>query len=199
MCVFDRSAGASLRRYNEAALEAEIQQLVASWSTHVLDATAIFIRSPRQNQSLFTGGRKSPLSKDDPRIRRIPFATRRPTFKEVKRVHSCLTTIYVGSVVSPVPKATGRKVANILRERSLSRSVDRRQTSEDEDEGVVRESVSGRGRGGVRGGGNDGDLGSVDGGGDSGMDEEVKVEPKKRKTKPKKNKEANKKIHLESE
>ena len=32
---------------------------------------------------------------DDPRLRSIPFATRRPTFNEVKRVHAELSTVEI--------------------------------------------------------------------------------------------------------
>lgn len=107
MCVcVCRSAGATLRRYNEAALEREVQELLASWSTHLKEANAIFIRTPKTHQSMFSGGRNPSLSKDDHRIRGIPFVTRRPTLKEVKRVHSCLASIYIGGVAKSVDLET---------------------------------------------------------------------------------------------
>ena len=40
------------------------------------------------------GGAKAPFSKDDPRLRTIPFPTRRPTLSEVKRVHSQMACLY---------------------------------------------------------------------------------------------------------
>ena len=43
---------------------------------------------------MFVGEGKAPFSKDDPRLRSIPFVTRRPTLKEVQRVHSKLACIY---------------------------------------------------------------------------------------------------------
>ena len=112
LCVCYRSAGASLRRYNESALEREVQELLALWADHLRGSGAIFVRTPKTHQSMFCGGRNPPLTKDDPRVRGIPFATRRPTFKEVKRVHSCLASIYVGCslpksvVTETVPIAT---------------------------------------------------------------------------------------------
>ena len=186
--TFHRSAGASLRRYNEAALEMEIQELVALWSPHVLQATAIFTRNPRHNQSLFTGGRKSPLARDDPRIRRIPFSTRRPTFREVKRVHSCLATLYIGGVASPAVMATIDTTKATPKDGSVPQSVERKERGE-EREGEEE---------GVRGGGSEGDIESGEGGGDSGVDEEMNVGRKKRKAKSRRKKEVDK-THLESE
>ena len=95
-CVCCRSGGASLRRYNEAALEREIQGLLASWSGYIEESSAIFIRTPKYSKGVFVGGKGSPFSKDDPRLRPIPFATRRPTLKEVKNVHGKLAAIYFG-------------------------------------------------------------------------------------------------------
>ena len=96
-----RSAGASLRRYNELALVQEIHQLLASWAEHIQGAAAIFIRTPQYSKAVFfsgsaSSGGQAPFSKDDPRIRSIPFATRRPTLKEVKSVHSKLAAVYTG-------------------------------------------------------------------------------------------------------
>ena len=101
-CAFYcRSAGASLRRYNELALVQEIHQLLASWAEHIQGAAVIFIRTPQYSKAVFfsgsaSSGGQAPFSKDDPRIRSIPFATRRPTLKEVKSVHSKLAAVYTG-------------------------------------------------------------------------------------------------------
>ena len=101
LCIIYRSAGASLRRYNESALVAEIRELIASWSGHVEEASAIFIRTPKYGKGVFigdgstgSGGGNAPFSRTDPRLRNIPFATRRPTVKEAQNVHSKLATIY---------------------------------------------------------------------------------------------------------
>ncbi|XP_074623468.1 tRNA endonuclease ANKZF1-like [Acropora palmata] len=88
-----KSAGATLRRYNEAALLQEVQDLLETWSQHVELCDRIFIRTPAYNKSLFFGGKKPPLKKDDERIRTIPFATKRPTFNEVRRVHQELSSV----------------------------------------------------------------------------------------------------------
>jgi len=85
-----------LRRYNEAALEREIQGLLASWLQYIDEASAIFIRTPKYSKGVFVGGKGALFSKDDQRLRPIPFATRRPTLKEVKSVHGRLAAIYSG-------------------------------------------------------------------------------------------------------
>eukprot|EP00063_Salmo_salar_P046413 XP_014021248.1 PREDICTED: ankyrin repeat and zinc finger domain-containing protein 1 isoform X2 [Salmo salar] len=90
-----KSAGAALRRYNEAALVKEIQDLLESWSDHLTEASAIFLRAPSHNKTMFLWGKAAPLDKKDPRIRTLPFPTRRATFSEIKRVHDVLSTLNV--------------------------------------------------------------------------------------------------------
>ncbi|XP_053900199.1 ankyrin repeat and zinc finger domain-containing protein 1 isoform X4 [Malaclemys terrapin pileata] len=90
-----KSAGASLRRYNEAALLKDIQDLLAGWAQHLQGAQRIFLRAPRANRALLFSGRNPPLHKDDPRVCNIPFSTRRATFREVLRVHTALATLQV--------------------------------------------------------------------------------------------------------
>uniref|UniRef100_H3AWT4 Ankyrin repeat and zinc finger peptidyl tRNA hydrolase 1 n=1 Tax=Latimeria chalumnae TaxID=7897 RepID=H3AWT4_LATCH len=90
-----KSAGASLRRYNEAALTKDIQDLLENWAEHLREASVIFLRAPSYNKGIFFSGKTPPLVKDDPRVRTIPFATKRATFKEVRRVHELLTTLQI--------------------------------------------------------------------------------------------------------
>ncbi|XP_032073618.1 ankyrin repeat and zinc finger domain-containing protein 1 [Thamnophis elegans] len=90
-----KSAGASLRRYNETALLKEIQELLMSWTNYLKEAECIFLRAPHNNQALFFSSKHGPLLRGDPRIRRIPFSTRRATFREVERVHGTLSSLLV--------------------------------------------------------------------------------------------------------
>ncbi|NXL56017.1 ANKZ1 protein, partial [Chordeiles acutipennis] len=90
-----RSAGASLRRYNEAALLKDIQDLLADWAQHLNEAQRIFLRAPRHNCALLFGGRNPPLTRGDPRICHIPLSTRRATLREVLRVHTVLASLQV--------------------------------------------------------------------------------------------------------
>lgn len=90
-----KSAGASLRRYNEAALLKDVQDLLESWSLHLRNALAIFLRAPSHNKTIFFSKKNAPFQKNDPRVYSVPLVTRRATFKEVQRVHSMLSTLQV--------------------------------------------------------------------------------------------------------
>ncbi|XP_067650118.1 tRNA endonuclease ANKZF1-like [Haliotis asinina] len=88
-----KSAGASIRRHNEAALMQEVQDLLATWSDHLKKCDLIFLRAPSFNRLMFYAGKNPPFKKDDFRIRTVPFPTRRPTLNEVKRVHQMLASV----------------------------------------------------------------------------------------------------------
>ncbi|XP_078704019.1 tRNA endonuclease ANKZF1-like [Branchiostoma floridae x Branchiostoma belcheri] len=88
-----KSAGANLRRYNEAALNEDIRQLLVSWSDHLKSSHKIFVRAPSYNKATFFGGKDAPLDRNDSKVVTVPFATRRPTLKEVTRVHEELATV----------------------------------------------------------------------------------------------------------
>ncbi|XP_034549721.1 ankyrin repeat and zinc finger domain-containing protein 1 [Notolabrus celidotus] len=112
-----KSAGAALRRHNEAALVKDIQELLVSWEEYLKEASAIFVRAPSYNKTIFFGGRAAPLEKKDPRVRTLPFATRRATFREAQRVHDMLSTVHIygkdtdmSAVLSPSKKAWRRKI-----------------------------------------------------------------------------------------
>ncbi|XP_014809566.1 PREDICTED: ankyrin repeat and zinc finger domain-containing protein 1 isoform X2 [Calidris pugnax] len=102
-----RSAGASLRRYNEAALLKDIQELLAAWAQHLNEAQRIFLRAPRHNRALLFGGRNPPLTRGDPRICHIPLSTRRATLREVLRVHTTLANLQVYGKDTPLEDITG--------------------------------------------------------------------------------------------
>lgn len=73
----------------------DIQDLLATWAEHLKEASAIFVRAPSYNRTIFFGGRAAPLDKKDTRICTLPFATRRATFREAQRVHEVLSTVHV--------------------------------------------------------------------------------------------------------
>ncbi|XP_072197538.1 tRNA endonuclease ANKZF1 isoform X2 [Excalfactoria chinensis] len=107
-----RSAGASLRRYNEAALLKDIQNLLATWAQHLKEAQRIFLRAPRHNRALLFDSKNSHLSRGDPRVCHIPLSTRRATMREVLRVHAVLSSLQVFGKDTPLEDITGspRKV-----------------------------------------------------------------------------------------
>ncbi|KAJ8915134.1 hypothetical protein NQ315_000386 [Exocentrus adspersus] len=88
-----KSAGASLRRYNEQALVQHVKTVVDAWKPEMDKSALIIYRaSGPYNRSVLFGGASPLLDRSDKRLRTIPFSTRRATFTEVKRVESVLAT-----------------------------------------------------------------------------------------------------------
>ncbi|CAD5176347.1 unnamed protein product [Musa acuminata subsp. malaccensis] len=87
------SAGSSLRRYNEAALKKEIQELLVSWKSFIDSSSCIFIHAPSRSRQMFFDGEKPQLSSQDHKIRHVPSTVRRPTFKEAVRIYQQLTSL----------------------------------------------------------------------------------------------------------
>ena len=81
-----KSAGANLRRHCEASLKEEVYSLLQSWSKQIAESDLIFIKISTENSSILFGGKHPILSKQDLRIRSIPFPMQRPTFSELNRV-----------------------------------------------------------------------------------------------------------------
>ncbi|XP_029966992.1 ankyrin repeat and zinc finger domain-containing protein 1 isoform X2 [Salarias fasciatus] len=136
-----KSAGAALRRYNEAALVKDIQDLLVTWAEHLKEASAIFVRAPSYNKTIFFSGRGAALDKKDPRIRTIPFATRRATFREVQRVQVLLSTVHVyrkdadlSAIFSP-PKKAWKKSVKPTAETNTDKEIEEKAESSGEDEG----------------------------------------------------------------
>ncbi|XP_050975240.1 ankyrin repeat and zinc finger domain-containing protein 1 isoform X2 [Labeo rohita] len=142
-----KSAGAALRRYNEAALHKDIHDLLESWAEYLKEASAIFLRAPSYNKSIFFGGREAPLDKKDQRVRVLPFATRRATFREIQRVFDLLSTIHVcekdteiSNIFSPSKKVwkkkTPKPVSHPVPNTSEGEGV-KEESSEEEDSGML--------------------------------------------------------------
>ncbi|KDO22403.1 hypothetical protein SPRG_11355 [Saprolegnia parasitica CBS 223.65] len=102
-----KSAGAQLRRYNEMALQQDISELLTLWKTELQGCKRIFLGSAKTSRGLFF--EKTGLQADDPRIRKVPFGTLRPTYDEVCRVRSVLGSASYGpflpSAYEPKPVA----------------------------------------------------------------------------------------------
>eukprot|EP00794_Sanderia_malayensis_P003295 gene3296-3778_t len=90
-----KSAGATIRRRNEATLVTEIQELLRKWKEHVDHCEKIFIKWPQNARQILYGGKSPVFDKTDTRLRKIPFATGKPTFGEIKRIHSQLTLVRI--------------------------------------------------------------------------------------------------------
>ncbi|KAF5295152.1 hypothetical protein FQR65_LT10540 [Abscondita terminalis] len=91
-----KSAGATLRRYNEMTLTQHIHDIVRAWKPEIDKSGIIIYRATGPfNQSILFGGKTPLLDRSDSRLKTIPFATKRATFSELKRVHALLTTATV--------------------------------------------------------------------------------------------------------
>jgi hypothetical protein len=81
------SAGSSLRRYNESALQKEIRELLASWKDGLDACEFVFIRATgTANRRTLFGYDGAVLRNNDPRIRGFPFTTRRPVPHQLTRL-----------------------------------------------------------------------------------------------------------------
>ncbi|GAA5988967.1 hypothetical protein JCM10908_006250 [Rhodotorula pacifica] len=87
-----KSAGAQIRRYNEAMLTDEVRALLDSWSEEIQSSELVFLRCSKNNYKTFFGySDEAPLKKGDPRIRGFGFPTKRPTINELMRAFMELT------------------------------------------------------------------------------------------------------------
>nr|XP_020515186.1 ankyrin repeat and zinc finger domain-containing protein 1 [Labrus bergylta]XP_020515187.1 ankyrin repeat and zinc finger domain-containing protein 1 [Labrus bergylta] len=143
-----KSAGAALRRYNEAALVKDVQDLLVSWAEYLKEASAIFVRAPSYNKTIFFAGRAAPLDKKDHRVRTLPFATRRATFREAQRVHDMLSSVHIygkdtdmSAVFSPSKKAWKKKIkppAEINTHQEKEPGEENRESSDKEEDGEIQ-------------------------------------------------------------
>ncbi|XP_066140469.1 tRNA endonuclease ANKZF1-like [Euwallacea fornicatus] len=101
-----KSAGASLRRYNEQALIDHVRSILVSWTQEMKKSSLVFYRaSGPYNKGVLFGGKEPVLDRADIRLRTIPFSTGRATYSEVKRVHLelCSAQVY-GSLNAAVSR-----------------------------------------------------------------------------------------------
>lgn len=95
---FARSAGARLRRHNEAALAAEAQAVLRGWGELLRSCAVVAVSAPSSNWQQLVGGDGGeagpPLRAADPRVRALGFPCRRPTFSETRRVLRILVSVY---------------------------------------------------------------------------------------------------------
>lgn len=94
------SAGASIRRYNEAALETDIRALLAGWRSLIEKSELVYVRATGSSNRriLFGPYDDQVLQQNDPRNRSFPFSTRRATQAELMRAFVELTRIKVSHV-----------------------------------------------------------------------------------------------------
>eukprot|EP00887_Chlorella_sp_A99_P007140 scaffold2.g7140.t1 len=91
---YARSAGSRLRRYNEAALQRDVEEALRGWGELLAGCDLVFLHAPGANAQQLLGGEAPLLDRADPRLRRVPFTTRRPTFSEAQRVMRLLVSVW---------------------------------------------------------------------------------------------------------
>lgn len=80
------SAGSALRRYNEAALTRDIAAILCGWAPRLGAADLVFVNAPGASAAPVAEGLAAAgVGRGDERIRRVPFPTARPTFRELRR------------------------------------------------------------------------------------------------------------------
>lgn len=94
------SAGSSLRRYNEAALESDVRSILKEWKPMIDACQLLFIRATgvTNRRTLFGPYEGQILRHNDSRIRGFPFSTRRATQSELMRSFSELTRLKVSTL-----------------------------------------------------------------------------------------------------
>jgi hypothetical protein len=94
------SAGATIRRYNEGALEQEVRDLLTEWKPLIDSSELLFVRASgtTSRRTLFGPYDGQVLSVKDTRLRGFPFNTRRATQSELMRAFVELTKVKIRTV-----------------------------------------------------------------------------------------------------
>lgn len=72
-----------------------VQDIIGGWVEDLQGCTFILYRAVGSLNQAALFGKNSPLNKDDPRVRVLPFPTKKPSYKEVKRVHETVASVEV--------------------------------------------------------------------------------------------------------
>lgn len=149
-----KSAGAMMRRQGEQAIKDDIQQLLRDWHEYILASSLILMSVSKNKRTIFfqdesissnssTSTNNFLLSKDDIRVRWIPFGIPNPTFEAVTQAFKiCSTLVFALSTVEDIPSSSfeveqesiGIKTSpksekeQELNSKSLSNNVDSRTT-----------------------------------------------------------------------
>lgn len=101
------SAGSSIRRYNEAALEQDVHTVFSEWKSMIDTAELLFIRATgtTNRRMLFGPYEGQVLHRNDKRIRGFPFSTRRATQAELMRAFAELTKLKVSTLTETALEA----------------------------------------------------------------------------------------------
>lgn len=118
------SAGSTLRRYNETALQNEVRELLQSWKKDLEECDSIFIRANgASNRNIIVGYEHAVLKNDDERIRSFPFTTKRATTSELKRAWVNLTYLNI----TTRPKIDEKKLKQKQQQEQIQQSKNQKE------------------------------------------------------------------------
>ncbi|XP_060869710.1 tRNA endonuclease ANKZF1-like [Metopolophium dirhodum] len=118
-----KSAGASLRRYNEASQLKHIQEILSSWLHHIKLCDLIFYRAiGPNNRNILFGGSNPLIDKNDSRLCQIPFGTKKATFAEVQKVCNQLSTVLVYDSKEIINNSIKNYILKLFKKRKNTKS-----------------------------------------------------------------------------
>lgn len=131
------SAGSSIRRYNEMALEIDIRGVLSEWKDMIEVSELLFIRatSTTSRRTLYGPYEGQVLRANDTKIRGFPFSTRRATQAELMRSFTELTRLKVSTVSQSaleVAAAEQGKVNKLTKPTIASREATPKPSKEEE-------------------------------------------------------------------
>ncbi|KFY62651.1 hypothetical protein V496_04481 [Pseudogymnoascus sp. VKM F-4515 (FW-2607)] len=136
------SAGAGIRRYNETALNDEVRRLLVEWKSLIDTSELLFVRATgnTNRRTLFGPYEGQILQANDPRIRSIPFNTRRATQKELMRSFIELTRVKIREFDEPyvaIPASDAVPKAGTTRNSTKPPTTTTKSTFSDEEETFI--------------------------------------------------------------
>lgn len=138
------SAGSTLRRYNEQALGKDIEELMDEWKPLIDQCISVFIRGSgkggknARGTGLIVRDPKDPkaiIKTGDPRVKMIPFGTKRPTVMELKKAWCELTYLKITSMPEVERSAIERRKRN---DEMLNKSKESNKVEDKEFEELVK-------------------------------------------------------------
>jgi len=102
------SAGSSVRRYNEMALEVDVRGVLSEWRDVINKSELLLIRATgtTSRRTLYGPYENQVLRANDSRVRGFPFSTRRATQAELMRSFTELTRLKVSTISESALAAT---------------------------------------------------------------------------------------------
>ncbi|ERF69195.1 hypothetical protein EPUS_01152 [Endocarpon pusillum Z07020] len=131
------SAGSSIRRYNEMALEFDVRGVLAEWKEMIEKSELLFIRATgtTSRRTLYGPYECQVLRATDSRIRGFPFSTRRATQAELLRSFTELTRLKVSTISQSalsVDAADQEKASKLIKPKAMAREPPPKPNKEEE-------------------------------------------------------------------